>query len=250
MPELYNSNDMPSITDFNYLNHVNIDCVIFGFENNQLKALVAKLNYKGEFYTLPSGYILEDEDIEDAVQRILFERTGIKNVYLEHFKVFGKANRGRKEFLDALISENYTSERDEKSNSNIYRWFTKRVVSIGYYALVDISKVTPTPNEIYGSLEWYPIDNIPKMIMDFNLVLNDALKSLKVDIDVKANAFNLLPEKFTISEVQEVYECILQKSYVRTNFQKKILELDVLERLEKKYTGAKNKAPYLYRLKN
>jgi len=241
---------MSEVTDNKYLNHVNIDCVIFGFENNQLKTLIAKLNFKGDFFALPSGFILEDEDVEDAVNRILYERTGIKDVYLEQFKVFGKANRGRKEFIDSLINQNFSDSILEQKNRIDYQWFTQRFVSIGYYALVDINKVNPQSQGIYSSLEWVDLESIPKMILDCDIIFEEALKSLREDMDTKMNAFNLLPEKFTISEVQDIYETILKRTFVRTNFQKKILELDVLERLEKRYTGAKNKAPYLYKLKS
>ena len=86
--------------------------------------------------------------------------------------------------------------------------------------------------------------------MDNNEILSEAHKSLLDDINNKFTAFNLLPEKFTMRDVQDIYETIFEREYVRTNFQKKILEMDVLERLEKKFTGAANKAPYLYKMKD
>jgi hypothetical protein len=113
---------------------------------------------------------------------------------------------------------------------------------------VNIENVIPKLSETYESLEWYNVHEVPKMVMDNDIIFEEALAALKNDINHKFNAFNLLPEKFTIREVQDIYETIFEEEYVRTNFQKKILEMDVLERLEKKYTGAKNKAPYLYRL--
>ena len=88
------------------------------------------------------------------------------------------------------------------------------------------------------------------MIMDHKQIVIEARNALRVHLDEKISAFKLLPETFTIKEIQELYETIYEKEFVRTNFQKKILELNVLERLEKKYTGAKNKAPYLYKFKS
>jgi hypothetical protein len=85
------------------------------------------------------------------------------------------------------------------------------------------------------------------MIMDHNYIVKEALETLRLNLDQKLIAFNLLPETFTMKEVQELYEAIFDKPFARNNFQKKILDLNVLERLEKKFTGAANKAPYLYR---
>lgn len=240
---------MESLNNQNYMNEVAIDCVIFGYENRQLKVLISKLNFKGDFYALPSGFIFRDEDVDAAAKRILFERTGLQDIYLEEFNVFGKANRKRKEFLDRLIKLNYSESELEKTNSPMYKWFTNRFISIGYYALVNIKEVKPQISKIDASIDWYSIHQLPGLIMDYPEVLDKAHKRLKNDIDVKFNAFNLLPEKFTMKEVQEIYETIFEKKFVRTNFQRKILNMDVLERLEKKYTGAKNKAPYLYRIK-
>ncbi len=96
---------------------------------------------------------------------------------------------------------------------------------------------------------WHPIHEVPEMVMHYDEVLEEALQALKEDIDQKFNAFNLLPEKFTMKEVQQIYETIFEQKFTRSNFQKKILEMNVLQRLEKKYTGAKNKAPYLYCIK-
>lgn len=233
----------------NYIPHVGIDCVIFGYEDRQLKVLVAKLNFKGDFYALPSGFINRDEDIEVAAKRILENRTGINNIYLEQFRVFGKADRNLKNFMDQLVALNYDKTEFEKADKTDYNWMSNRVISIGYYALVDIHKVTPTLTDTDASIQWYNIHELPEMIMDYNDITQIAHKTLQSHIDEKLNIFNLLPEKFTMKDIQDIYETIFEKEFVRTNFQKKILELNTLERLEKKFTGAQNKAPYLYRTK-
>lgn len=233
----------------NYISQVAIDCVIFGYEEQKLKVLVAKINFKGDFYALPSGFIQEDEDVDEAAKRILQDRTGLSDIYLEEFKIFGKADRNSKAFIDKLILLNHYDQAVEKTNSSTYQWFTKRVISIGYYALVDIKNVKPRLTDIDASLDWYDIHELPPMIMDYNEVSAVALKTLRRDIDEKLNVFNLLPEKFTMKDIQDIYETVFEKTFVRANFQKKILDLNILERLEKKFTGAKNKAPYLYKLK-
>ena len=241
---------MDVLNDKNYIPQVAIDCVVFGYENRQLKVLLSKLDFKGDFYALHSGFIGQEENLEDAAKRILEDRTGIKDIYLQEFKVFGKANQQRRLFLDKLIASNYPDkEAFLKENYKAYSWFTKRFISIGYYALVDIKKVTPKLTKFDMSIDWFPIHDVPKLIMHYDEVLKLGLQVLKEDIDQKFNAFNLLPEKFTMKEVQQIYETIFERTYTRSNFQKKILDMDVLERLEKKFTGAKNKAPYLYRIK-
>lgn len=244
-----------NISKQNFIPQVSIDCVIFGFQDNQLKVLIPKLIYKGDFWALPSGFVLQDEDVDQAAERILRERTEIKNIYLEQFHVFGNANRNTKEFLDKLNQLNIDldleilKEIPDFEYEKDHEWFTRRFISICYYALVDINKVKPQKSVVDESIEWYSIHEIPKMIMDHNQILQKALDTLRKDFHEKLNAFNLLPEKFTMKEVQDVYETLMDRTYDRTNFQKMIFEFNILERLEKKYTGAKNKAPYLYRLK-
>jgi ADP-ribose pyrophosphatase YjhB (NUDIX family) len=241
---------MDLLSGKNYIPQVAIDFVIFGYEDHQLKILVSKLAFKGDFYALHSGFIGQEEDLDDAAERILEDRTGIKDIYFEQFKVFGKVDHQRKQFLDKLIASNYPGDEELlKKPDQAYAWFTKRFISIGYYSLVDIKKVKPKLSQLDASIEWYSIDEVPKMIMHYDEMFKEALQTLKEDIDQKFNAFNLLPEKFTMKEVQQIYETIFKRKFTRSNFQKKILDMNVLQRLEKKYTGAKNKAPYLYCIK-
>jgi ADP-ribose pyrophosphatase YjhB (NUDIX family) len=233
-----------------YISQVAIDFVIFGYEDHQLKVLISKLSFKGDFYALHSGFIGQEEDLNDAAKRILEDRTGIKDIYFEQFTVFGKVDQRRKDFLDKLIASNYPGDEELlKKPDQSYAWFTKRFISIGYYALVDINKVKPKLTQFDASIDWYAIHEVPGMVMHYDEMFKQALQTLKEDIDQKFNAFNLLPEKFTMKEVQQIYETIFDQKFTRSNFQKKILEMDVLQRLEKKYTGAKNKAPYLYCIK-
>lgn len=234
----------------NLIPQITVDCVIFGYENQKLKVLIPKINFKGDFWALPSGFVNQEDDTDAAAQKVLQFRTGLENIYLEQFSVFGKASRNNMAFLDKLVELNVG---DTPQNSTEFReeylWFTKRFIAIGYYALVDIGKVNPQLSDIDQAIEWHDIDALPMMILDHQEIINEALKSLRSHIDEKINAFNLLPETFTMKEVQEVYEAVSGKSFVRTNFQKMILSLNVLERLEKKFTGAANKAPYLYRFR-
>ncbi|GAB3641695.1 NUDIX hydrolase [Spirosoma arcticum] len=230
-----------------YIQQLSIDCVIFGYREKQLNVLVPKLDFQGDFWALPGGFILQDEDIDQAALRILEDRTGIKDIYLEQFRVFGDAKRNNFQFWERMVQLNQEKLGDEQFNRKELEWISRRFVSIGYYALVDINKVVPQKNDIDESIAWYDIKALPPMIMDHTEIVGQALQTLRLNLDQKLIAFNLLPETFTMKEVQELYEAIFDKPVARNNFQKKILDLKVLERLEKKFTGAANKAPYLYR---
>ena len=238
-----------SISSKNYIEQLSIDCVIFGYHDKQLKVLVPKLNFNGDFWAVPGGFVHQDEDIEKAANRILEERTGISEIYLDQFYIFGKATRNSLQFMDQLISLNPQLLNLNGSSRKEYDWFTRRFVSIGFYALVDIDKVVPQQTDLDESIRWYNIKELPEMIIDHNEIVYKALDTLRRNLDEKLIAFNLLPETFTMKEVQELYEAIFDKPFARNNFQKKILDLNVLERLEKKFTGAANKAPFLYRIR-
>ncbi len=235
----------------NYIKQLSIDCVIFGYKENELKVLVPKINFVEDVYTLPGGFIMQNESIDQAALRILNERTGIDNIYLEQYRTFGNVGRTNVDVINALgeINKQIIDNNQIIINIANTEWFSKRFVSIGYYALVDINKVSLQTGEIDESVGWYNVKDLPKMIMDHNEMVSYALEALRQNIDRKLIGFNLLPDTFTMKEVQELYEAIFDKLFARNNFQKKILDLNVLERLEKKFTGAANKAPFLYRFR-
>jgi hypothetical protein len=227
-----------------YIPQLSIDCVIFGYRDRNLHVLIPKLNLREVFFTLPGGFILQDEGIDAAARRILEGRTGISEIYLEQFRTFGDLDRSKGAFMKKLVDEHQQRTGQEFSE---VKWLTRRFVSIGYYALVDIQKVTPIRADVDVSIDWYPIKELPEMILDHEKIVAGALQALRHNLDQKLIGFNLLAEKFTMREVRELYEAVYDRPFTRSNFQKKMLDLNVLERLEKKFTGAPNKAPYLYR---
>lgn len=236
---------MQILNNQNYIPQISIDCVIFGYRDKELKVLVSKLNFEGNFWSLAGGFINQHEDIDTAAYRILHERTGITEIYLEQFHVFGNAARNNIGFFKKLIELNPGTMGNE-----VYDWLNNRFISIGYYALVDINTAIPKKAELDKVIDWCNVKDLPDLIMDHKDIVEKALESLRQNLDQKLIAFNLLPETFTMKELQELYEAIFDKPFARNNFQKKMLDLNVLERLEKKFTGAANKAPYLYRFRN
>ncbi len=236
-----------NLDEEHFIPQLSIDSVIFGYRDSRLKVLIAKIKMDHDIWTLPGGFIQQREHIDAAAKRILEERTGLNKIYLEQFRVFGAENRVNDSFQEKVktwqnIGSNFELEK-------MLRWFSKRFVSIGYYALVDINKVSLRKGEFDNSVEWYDIENLPVMIMDHNEMVNFALEKLREKLDEKLIGFNLLPETFTMRELQELYEAVYDRPFPRNNFQKKMLDLNVLERLEKVYTGAANKAPFLYRFR-
>lgn len=240
---------MKLFDEHNFIHQLSIDSVIFGYKDGALKVLVPKLDLKENLWALPGGFIKQEESIDHAALRILEERTGIRDIYLEQFRVFGEPKR-----VNNIVFDELNRVKEEMIAKGIFdmqslNWLSKRFVSVGYYALVDINKVTPQKTDLDSSIEWYNIKNLPELIMDHTEMVTYALETLRKNLDEKLIGFNLLPETFTMKEVQELYEAVYDKPFARNNFQKKILDMNVLERLEKKFTGAANKAPYLYRFK-
>lgn len=226
-----------------YIPNLSTDCVVFGYEKNELKVLLGKFKFGNGVWTLPGGYVKWTESIELAAIRTLKERTSLDNIYLDQFRVFGNENR----ILNSPYREIMIREFEKHFSQKEIEWKTNRFVCIGFYALVDINKVKVQNSEFDEYLEWRNIKEIPEMVYDHNEILAYALEALRQNLDRKLIAFNLLPETFTIQELHALYETVYDKKIVISNFQKRILDLKVLERLEKKFTGAQNKAPYLYR---
>lgn len=238
---------MPLFETGNFISQLSIDSVIFGYKNKELKVLVAKIALEVDFWSLPGGFIEKEEGIDDAAKRILKERTGLQDIYLEQFKVFGHSGRSNNELFKKVIELNKHMFGNVQFTDADFQWLTNRFISIGYYALVDINKVNPQKGELDEFVNWVDIQNLPELIMDHKEMVQSAQETLRENLDQKLIGFNLLPDTFTMREVKELYEAVYDKPFARNNFQKKILDLGVLERLEKKFTGAANKAPYLYR---
>lgn len=224
-----------------YSPSVSIDCVIFGFHQSSLKVLILKYR-NTEVFALPGGFINEEEDLEDAAKRILENRTNLCNIYLEQFGVFGKTNRVNSDSVRGFLNVIGLLQ-------NAYEFFKNRFVSIGYFSLVDFTALKIAKDEISASLEWFDVDNVPTLMHDHNEIIQKARETLISQLSNKAVGVNLMPEQFTMSELQNLHEAILGTTLTRTNFQRKMLSLGFLDRIEKKFTGKAHKAPYLYRFK-
>ena len=225
-----------------YLPHISVDSAIFSFNEGVLKVLLLRMKQQS-LYSLPGGYVGRDEDLDGAALRILRERTGLESVYLEQCGTFGDHNRtGGKMSRDLFESLGAHLPPD--------CWILQRFISVGYYALVNFAAARPTPGHFDAEYSWCPVDRLPELIFDHRIIAHSALETLRLLLDVKVPQSNLLPETFTMNELQQLYESIMGKPLLRSNFQRKMLNMDILQRLDKKFGGGAHKAPYLYRFKS
>ncbi len=214
--------EIEKISHLDYFNiAVSVDCVIFGYEEKELKVLLIKSDLE-EFKNLHSllgDLVQPNEDLETASYRILKERTGLDDVYLEQVHSFGSLDRHP----------------------------SGRVVTVAYYSLMNIHhhKLKLSHNE----LRWHPVNQIKKLAFDHKLILDTCLKRLQERIMEHPVVFNLLPEKFSLRQLQELYEAILGIELDRRNFRKKIALKDWLHDLNEMESNLSHRPGKLYKLK-
>jgi 8-oxo-dGTP diphosphatase len=227
---------IPSEKDF--LSHIAYDSVIFGFSGESLKILIMKYHNTGLF-ALPGGFVRRDENLNDAVRRGLKERTGLDNIYLEQFQTFGDLARFQPGVMKIILESN------GQAPENDY-WMLDRFITVAYYALINYNDVNPQPDALSDSINWYDLDELPPLMLDHQTIVESALMTLRENLDRKLVGRNLLPEQFTMQELQRVYEAILGHKLRRTTFQRRMLSMGILRRHEKRFSGKAHKAPYLY----
>ncbi len=217
-----------------------VDCVIISYENHRLYVLLLK--WKGaNLWSLPGGFIYKNENLDDAAARVLKERTGIDYPYLSQFYTFGDQNRRKKDELNKLL-------KSVNMNSPLMnKWISQRFITTGYIALINKDINDTFPDMLSETCKWFPVEELPVLILDHRNIIKKAMEKLFIHINYLPIGIKLLPEFFTMKDLQKLYESILKKELDRSNFQRKILKLGILTRLEKLKNGAAHKAPYLYR---
>ena len=223
----------------NYLPSVSIDCVILGFHDNELRVLLLKIKNQ-DSWALPGGFVELSQDLDLAATAVLKRRTGLQDIFLKQFQVFGAADRTHVETVDKMVADGILLEESRA-------WFAQRFISVGYYALVEYSKVIkPQPDHTSERCEWVPINDLPPMIIDHAKIIQKAHITLKKELNYQPIGLNLLPEEFTIPELQALYETILMRKLDRRNFRRKILTYGILTDTGKCRMGAQNRAPIIY----
>jgi ADP-ribose pyrophosphatase YjhB (NUDIX family) len=184
---------------------VSVDCIVFGFEEDKLKLLIGRRQMdpgRGE-WSLYGGFVGADESLEDAANRVLFQLTGLKKLYMKQVGAFGAIDRDPGE----------------------------RVISVAYCALINVKDYDDKLREKFN-LEWVSIDELPKLYSDHNEMVRDAIKLLRRRIKTEPLSFNLLPELFTLTQLQHVYEAILDNEIDKRNFRKRIKQIAIIEKTD------------------
>lgn len=200
--------------------YVAVDSIIFGFNDNELKLKLIKRKFepcKGQ-WSLMGGFVRKNESLEEAAYRILEDLTGHKDIYLEQLYAYGNVNRDSED----------------------------RVISVAYYALIKINEGEEEVGKKYGA-KWFSIDKIPPLIFDHEEMVEKAKKRLRRKTIIQPIGFELLPEKFTIPQLQKLYEAIHEKKLDKRNFRKKVLSMDVLTKLEEKDKKSSKRGAFLYK---
>ena len=200
---------------------VSVDCVIFGYENKELKVLLIKSDLKefNEMWSLLGDLVRPDEDLENAAYRVLRERTGLDDVYLQQVHTFGETNRHP----------------------------SGRVITTAYYSLINNKhhKLKLTHNELH----WHKVSDIKKLAFDHKKILDTSLELLREQVMEHPIIFNLLPEKFSLRELQDLYQAILGVALDRRNFRKKIAHKDWLVDLDEMENNVPHRPGKLYKAK-
>lgn len=197
------------------------DCVVFGLDDEDLKVLLIKRGlepFKGQ-WALPGGFIRVGESVDDCAKRELEEETGLKNVYLEQLESFGAPNRDPRE----------------------------HVVTVAYVALVNLIDHPPEANTDAEQAAWFSLRDLPQLAFDHETILEAGQTRLKGKVRYHPIGFELLPEKFTLTELQKLYERILGEAIDKRNFRKKAQKLGILEETDETQQDVRHRAAKLYR---
>lgn len=200
---------------------VAVDSIIFGFNENdyELKLLLLKRNFepaKGQ-WSLMGGFVTPEESLDDAAQRIVLKLTGLKDVYMEQLYAFGDPRRDP----------------------------GGRIISVAYFSLIKINEYDKELVKKNGA-SWVPLSELPELIFDHNDMVSKALRKLRIRARTQPIGFELLPEKFTIPQLQRLYEAIYQKPFDKRNFRRKVLTMGLLDKLDEKEKETSKKGAYYY----
>ncbi len=223
----------------NYLNHISIDCVIFGFHHNSLQVLLLKWKSINR-WALPGGFIKKNEHADAAAQRVLKERTRLSNIYLSQFHTFSDPDRNKTNDATDI------SLLPVRLSKETIDWIRGRFVTIGYYALVDFNNAKPVPDMFSEECRWWELEQLPILLYDHNHIVDTALLALRDALQYQPMGKYVMPKKFTLPELQKLYETILGHKIDRRNYRKKILSLNIIHPLGETRKGGAHKSPELY----
>ncbi len=203
------------------MENISIDCVIIGFEKSEFRILLKKREaepFKG-MWALPGGFLKQEELVKDSVKRILKNATGAADFYLEEFALFDQ----------------------------IDRYPLRRVLTIGHFALISPENYISTGEIESYEAKWFKLNGLPEMPFDHKLIIKKALVKLRESVREKPIGFELLPKKFTLPQLQTLYEIILNKKLDKRNFRKKLFKMELVAKLDEKDRINKRRIANLYK---
>ncbi|MEI6435704.1 MAG: NUDIX domain-containing protein [Bacteroidota bacterium] len=218
--------------------HVSVDCVVFGFEFGKLNVLLIERNmeFEGKEYRdlkLPGDLVRKDENLDTAASRVLKELTGLNNIYLEQFSAIGSPERllRRPRDMEWLRSIGHPEEI---------------VVTIAYYSLINIDQDKAASFILQSNASWFTVSEIKELAFDHLSILQQALQVLRTDLILKPIAFELLPAKFTLRQLQQLYEVILGIKLDKRNFRKKVANMSFISQINEKQVDVSHKPAQYY----
>lgn len=226
--------------DQNLVPNVSVDSVVFGFDSVNLNILLVERNvaHEGIMYhdwKFPGDLIRKDEDLDTSSERILKDLSGLDNIYMKQLKAFGALDRLTKRAQDMawLVSIDHPEER---------------VITIPYYALINLNRNGKKPGVLNQNARWFPVDEAKKLVLAFDHleILEFALETLRNELRTKPLAFELLPSKFSLSQLQKIYEVVFEKELDKRNFRKKIANLSYIVPLNEKENDVSHRPAKLY----
>lgn len=218
---------------------ISVDCVIFGFDDEKLKVLLIEQRQPEEGLishvqmALPGDLVKEEESLHDAAERVLEELTSLRDIYLKQFHTFGNPKRVR-------------GLKDQEWLRNFRAHPERRVITVGYYSLVKMADYNPQAASFASEAQWVDVYQIPELAFDHNTITVSALDMLRHELIADNIGFELLPEKFTLSQLQKLYEIILDKKLDKRNFRKNVLKNESVKALNEKQTGVLHKPAQLF----
>lgn len=200
---------------------MSVDCAVFGYSREGLKVLIIKRGAEPfkDFWAIPGDLVYPNEDLEAAVQRVLKALTGISNLYMDQASTFGEVNRHP----------------------------LGRVITVGYFSLINIDQYNLIANSWASQAQWVPINEIPELAFDHIKIIESSLTRLRKRMRIQPIGFNLLPKKFTLNDIQKLYEDLLGAEFDRANFRKKIQKMKLLQALDELETNVPHRPAKLFK---
>jgi len=220
--------------------NLSVDCVIFGFDSKDLnvllveRTLINKIDGSVVFsdYTLTGNHVLINENPNEAAVRILNDLTGLQDIYLEQFHTFGNIDR-------------LSNKKDQIWIHSLGLDIPDHVITVGYFSLID-SKTVEIKNHLSHAVKWFPVNNLPELAFDHAAIFEKALEKLRLKLKQEPIGFELLTEKFTLTQLQHLYEAILGTRFDARNFRKKISQMKYVIPLDEKQTSVRHKPAQFY----